>query len=126
MSERPGVFLDGLTFWFFGTDGELDRTIDGGGTFTSIIIRIFSTCTSKARLPICRNLFFRSASEGWSMCGDSLLSTTDGGQTWRATLLPPDMRGNYEQMYMFDSQNGIAVGAGAPTFVRPTEDVAGR
>jgi hypothetical protein len=113
--NTPAFFLDGRTFWFFTRDGGLNRTTDGGTTFTSYNRPTFLDLEKQRKSPICGKLFFLTANVGWSICGSSVLWTSDGGQTWGATLLPPALRDAYNIIHMFDAQNGIAIESSAPT-----------
>ena len=117
---KPTFFLDGQTFWFFARDGGLDRTTDGGATFAAYNHPTFVDLAKQQKSPICGTLFFLTVTDGWSICGSSVLRTSDGGQTWKATLLPPALRAVYDNVHMFDAQNGIAVGRSDPA-IRTTD-----
>jgi photosystem II stability/assembly factor-like uncharacterized protein len=119
--STPTFFLDGQTFWFSAPDKGLNRTIDGGATFTSWNHPTFVNRKRQNEVtPICGALFFLSATDGWSICGDSVLRTSDGGQTWGATLLPWALRHGYRKIHMFDAQSGIAISYNGPV-IRTTD-----
>jgi photosystem II stability/assembly factor-like uncharacterized protein len=118
--STPAFFLDGQTFWFSAPDKGLNRTTDGGATFTAWNRPTFFDRPTQKELPLDGTLFFLSATDGWSICGDSVLRTSDGGQTWGATLLPRALGGGYDNIHMFDAQNGIAISRNGPV-IRTTD-----
>jgi photosystem II stability/assembly factor-like uncharacterized protein len=119
--STPMFFLDGQTFWFSGPEKGLNRTIDGGATVDFWNHpTFFNRKRDNEETPICGALFFLTAMDGWSICGDSVLRTSDGGHTWAATLLPDVLRHGYDKIHMFDAQRGIAISRNGPV-IRTTD-----
>lgn len=75
------MFVDADHGWVQSHVGDapvaLYRTVDGGETW--------SIATRNQRLSA---LEFTSANEGWSLYGDELSTTSDGGASWRTLALP--------------------------------------
>ncbi len=69
------VFLTSNVGFAVGINGALLKTTDGGTTWLQI--------RSGTRL---QSIFFFDSQHGWACGGDSVLSTTDQGATWSASL----------------------------------------
>jgi photosystem II stability/assembly factor-like uncharacterized protein len=101
-------FLDAQRFWILYQGGELHTTVDGGRTFVVKDQRFLDYATGD-QLGLCGQLFFRTATDGWTLCARSLLKTGDGGQNWTPTLQPHELDDSF-QLYRFTDDEGIAVG----------------
>src|SRR5665213_1607877 len=84
ISQEAGVF-------FFGTpgpnqvglvatlDGNLNRTIDGGKTWSVVF-----TCVPG---DVVTYLTFKNSLEGWASANETFIHTVDGGLTWQTFLI---------------------------------------
>lgn len=70
----PLFFLDGATAWRFGQGPTLQRTMDGG--------RTWSVGGPDCGTLQCNAVFFLDAVHGWMAAGAGLFATDDGGATW--------------------------------------------
>lgn len=111
-------FLDAQTFWILYRGGEMHRTIDGGRTFAVKDQRFLDHAMGE-QAELCGQLFFRTPTDGWTICARSLLKTSDGGQTWTPTLLPRAIYDSY-QIYRFTAQEAIGVEQAHP-LIRTTD-----
>jgi photosystem II stability/assembly factor-like uncharacterized protein len=100
-------FLNRQTFWVLYEGGQLHATTDGGRTF-AVGKATFLDPALGEREGLCGQLFFSTATDGWSICGRSLLKTSSAGQTWKPSLLLPEL-GESHRIYMFDTREGVAV-----------------
>jgi photosystem II stability/assembly factor-like uncharacterized protein len=107
-------FLDAERFWVRvshilpGPQEEelLYHTSDGGRTL-EIYPLTFAEPHGRGGVEACATLFFRTASEGWACCAESLQKTTDAGRTWRVVrALGEDA---LDRPWMFDDREGIAM-----------------
>ena len=72
-----------------------------------------------------RAIFFINETEGWIAGGNTVMHTTDAGNTWEETYcVPPNTEGcyNIKAVYFSDSNNGLAAGGGGPDQVWRTTD----
>jgi photosystem II stability/assembly factor-like uncharacterized protein len=99
-------FLNTQTFWVLYEGGQLHATTDGGQTFAVGKATFLNLAVGETE-GLCGQLFFCSPMDGWSICGRSLLKTSNAGQTWTPSLLPPEL-GETHGIYMFDTREGIA------------------
>ena len=76
-------FVDASTGWAACAGGALLRTDDAGQTWTPQASGTSADLTA---------LEFADASQGWVAAGDRLLHTIDGGASWQAQPLPPDLQ----------------------------------
>jgi photosystem II stability/assembly factor-like uncharacterized protein len=95
-----------------GDYGKIDKTIDGGITWKSQNSNTSDFITQ---------VQFIDANTGWtsSYFDSSILTTTDGGNTWKAFKLSSNGR-RYTYFKFLDSKNGFAVGGG-PGIIKTTD-----
>jgi hypothetical protein len=94
-SSRPSDgpwFVVSQKTWLSGEDGRVFRTLDGGVTWSDITGSWASNLTApkspgQYRLSPGPELDFVNDNHGWALSKDQLLTTSDGGHTWR--LLHP-------------------------------------
>lgn len=91
-------FVDERRGWTVDIDGRIYRSTNGGRSWT---LQFHAN-------DYLSTLQFFDAQEGWAIGGDTFLHTTNGGQTWLPSSVPP---GTWSHGARFsDRQNGIAVG----------------
>ena len=67
-------FGDAKNGWVVGFSGQILRSRDGGVTWTAQVSPVRSSLSS---------ILFDSSSRGWITADDSLLTSEDGGETWK-------------------------------------------
>jgi photosystem II stability/assembly factor-like uncharacterized protein len=130
LASRPdkastGIFfLDLNTFWILHRDCTIQKTTDGGRTFLDLTARALDPLGHPVldrhghpRRLTCGGLFFRNRDLGWVACGDMVLRTSDGGESWQWTALPAGVSAAFDPWF-FGDQEGMAVGHGV---VRTTD-----
>jgi photosystem II stability/assembly factor-like uncharacterized protein len=99
-------FVDSITGWTAGDDGDVYRTTDGGRTWKKQLLS-----GSPVDLDY---IYFVDWSNGWMLGGSDeeagrlLFTTNNGGRSWRHKPLPKVM-----SLYFIDPLNGWAVGKDA-------------
>lgn len=85
-------FADSKRGWIAGDDGFLNRTSDGGRTWTP---------QSVGTRDAINDVYFRSKDDGYLLAGNRILTTSDGGKTWRESrrFLPKDFQGGTPELY---------------------------
>ncbi|HST52904.1 MAG TPA: YCF48-related protein [Pyrinomonadaceae bacterium] len=114
------TFLDAQTGWVVGAGATALSTTDGGATWRAGVVSAETsqpatneTATRAAQgessLRI-NAVSFADARRGWAACaGGVVLSTTDGGRTWRAQSSGTES--DLFDVKFFDAREGWAVGA---------------
>ncbi len=105
----PGVAAElmGLCFisetegWVVGDAGVIVHTTDGGASWEE------QSSGSNCALT---GVSFVDASNGWACGNMALLRTTDGGQTWQATDVEPNLFTHFHDIGFVDAQRGWVVG----------------
>lgn len=69
-------FLDSKRGWVAGDGGQVWRTEDGGRSWTQQQVGVKESIS---------DLYFRDKENGYLLAGEQILSTADGGATWRGT-----------------------------------------
>ena len=100
-------FLDAQRFWILERSGKLYRSADSGRNL-EVLTPTYVDPRRGERTSLCGQLFFVSASEGWTVC-TTTLKTTDGGAAW-TRVLGPQLEGPVHEIRMFDSKEGIGLG----------------
>jgi photosystem II stability/assembly factor-like uncharacterized protein len=111
-------FIDAYRGWVVNGNGEVWRTLDGGGTWTrTALTGDYNRCVG-----------FINQDTGWigflyQVNGTALIRTDDGGFTWNPVTLPEPIPAGICGMQVIDSTTVVAVGAyyGTPRFIR-TDD----
>jgi photosystem II stability/assembly factor-like uncharacterized protein len=67
-------FRDANNGWTVGFSGQIFRSRDGGVTWTAQTSPVRSSLSS---------VLFDSANKGWITADDSILSSEDGGESWK-------------------------------------------
>ena len=101
-----------------GTSGFVRRTTDGGTTWTAagtFAADVFCITALDANIAIAGN---------WTGTYSKLIKTTDGGATWRTVDSVGGTSAFYDNVHMFDNNNGIAQGdpVGGIWIVKKTTD----
>lgn len=99
---------------FFGGQGIIVKTIDGGQTF------IVDTLTSVGRI---FDLFFLDASTGFYLGNQYIYKTTNGGQSWTTVFedtVPSFLRG-FQKLDFVSSQVGYALGMFDGKIIKTTD-----
>ena len=101
-------FIDSLQGWVVGETiidrtNFLWRTKDGGNSWEKISVPKFY------------NLTFLNSLEGFAG-GDSIYSTTDGGESWQTQTIEPDVPFGVADIYFVDKHHGWAVGGSVEWF----------
>jgi photosystem II stability/assembly factor-like uncharacterized protein len=100
-------FGDSLHGWTCSEGGKIYRSTDGGLTWSFNYLALNGTITE----PI-RHIQFTTIDSGWASGGmnvQTILRTTDAGQSWRINTTSGDVD-NVFGMHFSDSQNGWLVG----------------
>ncbi len=96
-------FADANTGWVVGGAATIEKTVNGGATWTPE--------TDPAAPQYLEDVAFADARNGW-IVGDAgtILATTNGGASWTAQVSPTP--GNLYGLYVLDALNVYAVGQG--------------
>lgn len=114
LSLTKVIFMDSLTGWASGDSGIVIHTTNGGANWD------FQNTGVKGRID---NLFFLDKLKGWALSifsqdtvfGSYVLSTKDGGITWKRDSL--SFPGRYlSNIYFLDSLKGFVSASDAPIF----------
>lgn len=111
IANRPGS----EQLWAVGENGLVLISEDEGRTWTQSRLSIRSAQQStplNQPAPTSpredfRNIFFFDSSHGWILAEETLLLTTDGGQTWQTSEEPPNTGFNsYSDLHFTSSKEG--------------------
>lgn len=89
--------------WIGGDNGAVHKSTNGGTNWID-----YSTGTGNT----VNGLYFSSITNGISICGNQVLKTTDGGETWSETF---SILGQFTSLFFINNQIGFATGYN-PTF----------
>lgn len=105
-------FLDEDRGWISGSNGEFIHTVDGGRTwlrdkkFTEDTIRGIHFFDEKNGLLLCERDVFTLGSDSPSY----LLTTNDGGKTWKVLNFSDAFRKRITKLFFYGDNSGFAVG----------------
>lgn len=99
-------FVDDSTFFVYGD--EFLRTTDRGDTFTPVSLKAPSLRSRSGSDTVRDGFFFLDARYGWAPGDEVILTTIDGGITWKPFDLASNIQ-QFRQLWMFDAQRGIAI-----------------
>jgi photosystem II stability/assembly factor-like uncharacterized protein len=71
-------FRDANNGWVVGFGGQIFRSRDGGATWTAQTNPVKSSLSS---------VLFDSANRGWITADDSILTSNDGGESWKSVTI---------------------------------------
>lgn len=101
------IFSDLTHGWAVGRNGQVIKTIDGGGTWTWV------TNTGLTNNSTIKSVFFLNANTGWIGCGSDntdgvgsrfILATKDGGASWATQAIP--VTNDIFSMTFWDANHG--------------------
>jgi photosystem II stability/assembly factor-like uncharacterized protein len=108
-------FLDASHGWILYDDSRLYRTSNGGQTWQEILVKppAWDRPGGLTYVTDLDQFHMVSPQIGFGLDGDGiqLLRTTDGGVTWRTSLITPQ-RLAFRSLFFVDSQHGWVVGLG--------------
>ncbi len=122
-------FQDVMNGWAVSEYGQVNKTNDGGITWTLVYRALYTFSNNSTTFEPLRRIQFTDAKNGWAVGGisgvETKLRTTDGGTTWQINNLagPPTFGSSLHGLWMVDSQNGWTVGgANAGLRIEKTTD----
>lgn len=109
---RDIFFINTTTFWIYG-NGGFYRTTDGGDTIEAMTTNVPSIADSARQAALRGGFFFVDDAHGSALAKGQLLTTNDGGKTWRQRRLPRTMVRPRQpsRLWFFDRQTALAIGA---------------